>query len=84
MNSQTQITDVHGVRIRYDKTTEHGVYYLKNDLSANEARVIIEYAKMRGSAEFEDDQDRNYTLIKGVDGIFTLVLRQEKSSGGWF
>lgn len=83
MNNQ-MITDVHGVRIRYDKNTEHGIYYLKNDLSANEAKVIIEYARLHGSAEFEDDQDRDYTLVKGADGTFTLVLRQETGSGGWF
>lgn len=82
MNDQ-MIADVHGVRIRYDTTTEHGIYYLKNDLSANEAKVIIEYARIKGSAEFEDDQDRDYTLAKGPGGIFTLVLRQEKA-GGWF
>lgn len=78
------ITNVHGVRIRYDKTTEHGIYYLKNDLSANEAKVIIEHARTRGSAEFEDDQDRDYTLTRGADGTFTLVLRQETGTGGWF
>lgn len=83
MTTNQMIANVHGYRIRYDKTTEHGIYYLKSDLSANEARVIIEHAKTKGRAEFEDDQDRDYTLVKGADGTFTLVLRQESKSG-WF
>jgi hypothetical protein len=78
------ITDVHGIRVRYDKSTERGIYYLKYDLSPNEAKVIIEYARNHGQAEFEDDQDRDYTLVKGADGTYTLVLRQETSRGGWF
>ncbi len=82
MANQMQIANVHGYRIRYDPTAIHGINYLKYDLSAAEALVFIKQAKMYGNAQFEDDKDRDYTLVRGADGTFTLVLRKESSS--WF
>jgi len=82
MTNQMKIADVHGYKICYDPTAINGINYLKYDLSAVEALVFIKYAQMYGSAQFEDDKDRNYTLVKSADGKFTLVLRKESS--GWF
>jgi len=75
-------TNVHGYTVLYDPKFDKGIYYLQYDLQYNEALVFFKHAQMYGKAEFEDDQDRNWTLIKNPDGTFTLTQRKEYS--GWF
>ncbi len=80
---EIKTADVHGHTVHYDQTARPGIDYLAYDLSSEEADVFIEHAKNHGSAQFEDDHDHNFTLVKGSDGSFTLVLRKE-TGGGWF
>lgn len=47
-----------------------GIRYLRDDLDPNE----FDYAKRQGFAQFEDDQDRQYTLFYR-SGIYTLTRR---------
>lgn len=56
-------TRIHGCSVRYSDATRPGMDYLKNDLDADEAGVIFEYAKEHGEAPFEDDHNRDFLLI---------------------
>lgn len=67
-------TYIHGFTVTFEQNTLEGVRYLRDDLDFNEAKVFFEQAKRNGTAQFEDDQDRQYTLFyKG--GSYTLVRR---------
>ncbi|MFA6354283.1 MAG: hypothetical protein WCX12_01200 [Candidatus Paceibacterota bacterium] len=70
----TQKTDVHGFVVVYEENSREGVAYLRDDLDLNEARVFFDQAKIKGSAEFEDDDDRPFTLSYH-DGEYTLIHR---------
>ncbi len=65
---------------------DEGRHYLYA-LEYNEAKVLFEYAKRHGEAEFEDrKKGRNYTL-KYQGGEYTVDRREgsdKKPSSGWF
>lgn len=72
----TKKTSVHGFTVEYEENFYPGIEYLKSDLQYNEAKVIFEMAKIKGSAEFEDDEDRDWTILYNKSkGIFTLIRR---------
>jgi len=53
------------------------VRYLRDDLQYKEAKTLFDAARFDGTAEFEDDQDRDWTLIYNrQDGNYTLIRRQ--------
>lgn len=65
---------IHGFTVIFEQNAIEGIRYLRDDLDFNEARVFFDQARTKGSAQFEDDQDRQYTLFyKG--GSYTLVRR---------
>ncbi len=67
---------VHGHLVNFDASVKStGLYYLQRDLQAEEARNIFETARARGKAYFEDDGERQFTLIHRSDGSFDLVKR---------
>jgi len=48
-------------------------------LQYEEARTLFDAARLKGNAEFEDDQDRDWTLIYNKEeGIYTLIRRQRE------
>ncbi len=65
---------IHNFPVTYEENASEGLRHLKDDLDINESRVFFEQAKKRGSAQFEDDEDREYTLFY-KNGAFTLVRR---------
>lgn len=67
-------TTIHSHPVTYEKDAYEGVRYLKIDLDFKEAEVFFREARMRGSADFEDDKDRQFTLIYR-DGVYTLIRR---------
>lgn len=67
-------TKIHGFTVIYETNASGGVRYLREDLDFNEARVFFDQARMRGSAMFEDDNERQYTLIY-QSGVYTLMKR---------
>lgn len=70
--------DIHGHHVEGD---EDGMKYL-HSLDSDEARVIFDYARSHGHAEFEDHANRhNYTLTD-KNGVYEVERR--KSGGGWF
>lgn len=66
--------EIYGYKVIYEKRAERAVDYLKNDLSREEANVFFDYAKRKGKAQFEDDDDRQFTLIF-QKGIYILKRR---------
>lgn len=69
-----ETTIIHGHHTAYEKDAYEGVRYLKVDLDFKEAEVFFREARTRGSADFEDDKDRQFTLIYR-DGVYTLTRR---------
>jgi len=67
-------TNIHGFNVIFEENAAEGVRYLRDDLDFEEARVFFDQARSRGSAEFEDDEDRQYTLFYR-DNIYTLARR---------
>ncbi len=69
-----QKTTVYNFSVIYEENAKEGIRYLREDLDFDEARVFFDQARTRGSAELEDDEDRQYSLFY-QSGIYTLVRR---------
>lgn len=69
-----QKTTVHGFNVTYEDNAYAGITHLRDDLDFAEARVFFDQARIRGSANFEDDEDRQFTL-NYRDGVYTLFRR---------
>lgn len=67
-------TSVHGFSVSYEENARDGVRYLRDDLDFNEARIFFDQSRERGQAQFEDDNDRQFTLIH-QNGVYALVRR---------
>lgn len=74
--------DVHGHKVFHEDDALQGVDYLDHRLEYPESEVFFQTAKFRGKAEFEDGENRNFTLRSNGDGTYTILRR--KSSGGFF
>ncbi len=70
---------VYGFLVRFEQDLREGIRYLSHDLQQEEAKTLFDAARLRGSAEFEDDEDRDWTLtyIRGND-VYILTLRQRE------
>ena len=70
---------IHGFWLTYEEELREGVRYLRDDLQFKEAKTIFDAARLDGTAEFEDDQDRDWTLIYNrQEGNYTLIRRQRE------
>ena len=67
-------TTVHGFNVEYEENALEGIRYLRDDLDFSEAEIFFDRARYKGSARFEDDEDRQYTLLY-KNWIYTLVRR---------
>jgi len=74
--------DIHGHTVHGEDDAVKGLEHLDNDLDSGEAKALFDQARYRGQAQFEDDEDRNYTLTYD-DGRYT-VTRRKSSGGGWW
>ncbi len=68
-------TIIHGTPVYYEENAKAGAEYLAYDLQFEEAAVFFRYARANGSAKFEDDQERQFTLIYNPDGTYLLKRR---------
>jgi len=79
MEEEIKKEKIYGFRVNFKKTDKKGFYYLRKDLQKEEAKTLLEAAKLRGRAEFEDDQDRDWTLLYDKrERTFTLLRRQRE------
>jgi len=69
---------IHGFWVTFDEELRDGVRYLRDDLQYKEAKTLFDAARLNGSAEFEDDYDRDWTLVYNRDGTYTLIRRQQE------
>jgi len=69
-----QKTTVHGFTVSYEQNVYEGITHLRDDLDYEEAKVFFNQARGHGSAKFEDDEDRQFTLIY-QNGTYTLTRR---------
>lgn len=67
-------TRIHGFTISYEDNAREGLRYLRDDLDYREAKVFFDQAKSKGSAEFEDEYDRQFTLMH-QRGVYVLMRR---------
>jgi len=72
--SMAEKITIHGFIVVYEQNAQPAVQYLRDDLDFNEARVFFDQARLRGQAMFEDDEDRQFTLLY-KDGVYTLIRR---------
>lgn len=54
---------MHGNRIICEKGAEEGARYLEERLDSEYAKVFFVYARHYGTAPFEDQQGRKYSLV---------------------
>lgn len=72
-----ETTYVHDYRVEYEPDdAREGIYYLRDKLDSDEAKVFFEMAKKKKSCEFEDKSDRNYTLWHKESNSFILTRRK--------
>jgi len=69
---------IHGFWVTFEEELRDGVRYLRDDLQYKEAKTLFDAARLNGSAEFEDDYDRDWSLIYNRDGTYTLIRRQQE------
>ena len=70
---------VYGFWVIFEEEFRPGINYLENDLQINEAKTIFNAAKQNGFAEFEDDSDRDWTLLYNKnDYTYTLIKRNRE------
>ncbi len=76
---KTKKERIHGFWLKFDGGLREGVRYLRDDLQYREAKTLFDAARLQGTAEFEDDYDRDWTLIYNRGkGTYTLVRRQRE------
>ncbi|MBU0546856.1 MAG: hypothetical protein ABH876_00070 [Patescibacteria group bacterium] len=70
---------VYGFLVRFEQDLREGITHLSQDLQIEEAKTLFNAAKLTGRAEFEDDEDRDWTLTYIRDGdVYILTLRQRE------
>lgn len=70
---------IYGFWLEFEEKLRDGVRYLRDDLQFKEAKTLFDSARLTGFAEFEDDQDRDWSLTYNrQEGTYTLVRRQRE------
>jgi len=70
---------IHGFWVEFDEELRDGIRYLRDDLQYREAKSLFDAARLTGSAEFEDDYDRDWTLTyNSGEGNYTLTRRERE------
>ena len=70
---------IYGFSVRFEQDLREGIIYLSQDLQEHEAKTLFNAAKLTGRADFEDDEDRDWTLTYIREGdVYILTLRTEE------
>lgn len=69
-------TTIHGCRVTYEQNAYDGIRYLRDDLETNEAKVFFDQAHLKGSAQFEDDAERQFTLLYDRGAAAYVLVRR--------
>jgi hypothetical protein len=75
----TKKEEIHGFWVEFEENLRDGIKYLRDDLQYKEAKTLFDSARLNGWAEFEDDYDRDWSLIYNRDrGTYTLTRRERE------
>lgn len=74
MRAMAKRASVHGFWVSYEDNAYEGLKHLRDDLSRDEAKVYFEQARAKKSAQFEDDYDRQFSILY-EKGSYVLVRR---------
>ncbi len=78
-NQSVNKQKIYGFWVLFDDGAKEGIRYLRDDLQYGESKTLFDAAHLRGSAEFEDDRDRDWTLLYNRgEGTYTLLERQRE------
>lgn len=55
---------VHSYQVKHgsDYDTKQGVQHLREDLSSDETKVLLEQARAKGEAKFQDENKKNFKV----------------------
>jgi len=67
--------ELHGHQVEHDEGDHHGYDYLAHKIQAEEAEVLFHHAKAHGSAQFETQTGKNYSVVHNDNGTFTIKKR---------
>lgn len=70
--------NIHGYWVVYEDAALDAANYLRYDLQPGEVKTLCDAARLGGHAEFEDDYDRDWTILYNRDGTYTLTRRQRE------
>ncbi|MCX7778966.1 MAG: hypothetical protein N2259_01860 [Patescibacteria group bacterium] len=70
-----QKTIIHGTPVYFEDNAKAGAEHLAYDLQYEEAAVFFRHARAYGSAQFEDDQERQFILLRNPDGTYLIKRR---------
>ena len=69
-------TEIDGHPVYYNDEDDHGVEYLSRKIDRGETKVLFDYAKTHGTAEFETQGGKNYSLVHNNEkGNYEIVKR---------
>jgi len=70
---------IHGFKVEYESEEKHireGISYLDNKIEASEAKVFFDQAKAKKSAQFEDKENHQFTLMYKGNSVYLLISRE--------
>jgi len=74
-------SEIHGKKVMYEDNAQEGVEYLRSKIDYKEALVFFDQAQLKGSAEFEDQNGKDYSLIYS-NGVYVITRRTNSGSEG--
>jgi hypothetical protein len=54
--------NIHGHVVHGDESVEKGFYYLTYEIDSKEAEILFKQAKLHGTAEFQDRENRLFMI----------------------
>lgn len=75
--------DIYGYTVYGEDDTIKGMDYLDHDLQTSEAKVFFDQAFAKGKADFEDDEERQFTLLYDRSAGRYSIVHRKVSSGWW-
>ena len=71
------VTRINGRKIYYEDSENgrQGIKHLREDLQDEETEPLFSHARQHGSASFEDDHERQFSVVKKPNGTYELQSR---------
>lgn len=69
---------INGLKVEFESEDRHikdGLNYLDDKIQTEEAKVFFKQAKEKKSAQFEDTQNHQFTLMYKGSDVYVLISR---------